>query len=167
MDKEWKEKTNLDKRNKMMISFYILMCIFEIIVAIAEKDFTWIICAILWGNIAIIEYCNAKLRKGDKVLIDLQENYIKLQTDIINTLLKETFVEIELNKIKIPKHFTKPNQKKLQKRFDYYKKNKKFKVPIIIDNNYTLVDGYTSYLIAKNYNKATVIVKLKRWNENG
>lgn len=160
LEQEWKEKTKLEKRNKIIISFYIAMAIFEVIVAIAEKDFTWIICAVLWGDIALIEYCNAKFRKGDKVLIDLQAN-------IINALLKENFVEIELNKIKIPKYFTKPNQKKLQSRFDYYKKNKKFKAPIIIDSNYTLVDGYTSYLIAKNYNKTTVIAKMKGWYENG
>lgn len=118
-EQDWKEITKLDKRNAIMISFYILMAIFEVIVAIAEKDFTWIIFAILWGNIAIIEYCNTKLRKGDHALIDLQEIHIELQADIINTLLRETFVEVELNKIKIPKYFTKPNQKKLQERFDY------------------------------------------------
>ena len=55
-NKTWKEMTKLDKRNKIMIAFYILMVIFEIIMAIVEKEFVWIIVALLWGNIAVIEY---------------------------------------------------------------------------------------------------------------
>lgn len=35
----------------------------------------------------------------------------------------------------------------------------------MIDLDYNLIDGYTSYLIAKNYNKTTVIAKLKRNKE--
>ena len=65
-------------------------------------------------------------------------------------------------RLKIPKYFTKPNPKKLQRRLDYYKQNKKFEAPIVIDSNCTLIDGYTSYLIAKNYNKTSVIAHLKR-----
>lgn len=36
---------------------------------------------------------------------------------------------------------------------------------VVIDLDYNLIDGYTSYLIAKNYNKTTVIAKLKRNKE--
>lgn len=45
--KTWEEMTKLDKRNKMMIAFYILMAIFEIGVTIFEKEFTWIIVGLL------------------------------------------------------------------------------------------------------------------------
>lgn len=87
-NKTWKEMTKLDKRNKRMIAFYILMVIFEIIMAIVEKEFVWIIVALLWGNIAVIEYCNAKLIKGKDVIVDLQEEHIKIQDNMINDLLK-------------------------------------------------------------------------------
>lgn len=162
MEEMWKEKTKLDKKNKFMITWHILMVIFSIAVAIIEKDLTWGLVALLWTDVAVMEYCNAKMLKGKEAIIDMQEDHIEVQTDIINTLLTETAIEVDIKNIKIPKHFTKPNAEKLKERFDYYKQNKKFKKPIIIDNNYTLIDGYTSYLIAKNYNKTSVIVHLRR-----
>lgn len=109
-----------------------------------------------------MEYCDAKLLKNKEALIEIEEKHIKVQEDIINTLLNETAIEIDIKDIKIPKYFTKPNPKKLQRRFDYYKQNKRFETPIVIDSNCTLIDGYTSYLIAKNYNKTSVIAHLKR-----
>lgn len=166
MEKEelkcWKEATKLERKTKVMITFHVVMIVFSIIVAILNNDFTWILVALLWGDIAIMEYCDAKLLKGSEALNYIQEKNIEVQEDIINTILTKITVEVELNKIKIPKHFTKPNQKKLEERLKYYKENKKFKVPIVIDSNYILIDGYTSYLIAKNYNKTLVDVDLKR-----
>ena len=44
---------------------------------------------------------------------------------------------------------------------DINKKNKCFEVPIIIDPSNMLLDGYTSYLIAKQYNLKTVQAKVK------
>lgn len=160
--KSWKEMTKLETKTKLMITFYIIMAIFSIITTIANKEATWIVVALLWLNVAIMKYCDSKLLKGKDALIELQEERTKIQDDIITTLLNETAIEIDIKDIKIPKYFTKPNPKKLQRRFDYYKQNKRFEAPIIIDNNYTLIDGYTSYLIAKNYNKTSVIVHLKR-----
>ena len=89
----------------------------------------------------------------------------KIKKEIIDALMNETAVEIEISKIKIPEHFSKPNPKKLQQKFKYYKENHKFESQIVIDLDYNLIDGYTSYLIAKNYNKTTVIAKLKRNKE--
>lgn len=160
--KSWEEMTKLETKTKAMIIFHIVMTIFSITVAIIDKDFTWILIALLWADVAIMEYCDAKLLKGKDALIEIEEKHIEVQEDIINTLLNETAIEIDIKDIKIPKHFTKPNPKKLQQRFDYYKQNKRFKAPIIIDSNYILIDGYTSYLIAKNYNKTSVIAHLKR-----
>ncbi|MCI8641006.1 MAG: hypothetical protein HFJ59_03945 [Clostridia bacterium] len=160
--KTWEEMTKLETKTKVMIIFYIIMIIFSIIVAIINKGFTWILVALLWADVAIIEYCDGKLLKGREALNDIQEKHIKVQSDIINTLLNETAIEIDIQDIKVPKYFTKPNPKKLKEKFDYYKQHKRFKVPIIIDNDYTLIDGYTSYLIAKNYNKISVIAHLKR-----
>ncbi|MFR8144766.1 MAG: hypothetical protein ACLU84_06800 [Clostridia bacterium] len=164
LEQEWKEKTRLENRTKTMITFHIIMIIFSTITAIVEKDFTWILCALLWGNIAIIEYCDAKLLKGKDVLYDLQEDLIEKQNEMMTNLLKDLAtpnIVIETNLIKIPKKFTKPNKIKLRNRLEYYNKNKYFEVPIIIDEGNTLVDGYTSYLIAKRYNLKTVQAKVK------
>ena len=39
----WKEKTKLENRTKVMITFHIFMIIFSAITAIIDKDFTWIL----------------------------------------------------------------------------------------------------------------------------
>ena len=162
--KSWEEMTKLDKRNKLMIVFYILMAIFEIGVAIFEKEVIWMIVSLLWINIAVMEYCNAKMIKGKEAIIKLQEEHIDVQDDMIMSLLNDLsmpYVVIETDLIKIPKNFTKPNKNKLKSRIEYYNKNKRFEVPIIIDPSNMLIDGYTSYLIAKKYNMKTVQVKVK------
>ena len=162
--KTWEEMTKLDKRNKMMIAFYIFMAIFEIGAAIFEKEFILTIFALLWINIAVMEYCNAKMLKGKEAIIKLQEEHIDIQDDMIMDLLKDLsmpYVVIETDLIKIPENFTKPNKNKLKNRIEYYNKNKCFKVPIIIDPSNMLLDGYTSYLIAKQYNLKTVQAKVK------
>lgn len=75
--------------------------------------------------------------------------------------LSMPYIVIETDLIKIPENFTKPNKNKLKNRIEYYNKNKCFEVPIIIDPNNMLLDGYTSYLIAKKYNLKTVQAKVK------
>lgn len=163
-NKTWKEMTKLDKRNKRMIAFYILMVIFEIIMAIVEKEFVWIIVALLWGNIAVIEYCNAKLIKGKDVIVDLQEEHIKIQDNMINDLLKHINKKkkiIKISDIKIPRNFKAPNKDKLKRRYTYFDTNQNFEVPIVVDNQNNLIDGYTSYLIAKHYNFSYVEVEEK------
>lgn len=158
-NKDWKEIAKLDKREKYQIASNIIMIIFCTATAILEKDFIWILCALLWGNIVVIEYCDSKLSKGKDVLLNFYERQNKW---LWKELLEQTPRVVHLKNIKIPKHFTKPGDKKLKERRQYLKDNKRFKAPIIVDKNLTLVDGYTSYLIAKNYNKTSVIAHLKR-----
>lgn len=162
--KTWKEMTKLETKTKIMIIFHIIMAIFSIIVAITNKESTWIVVTLLWVNVAIMEYCDSKLLKGKEALIVLHEEHDKIQTELIMNLLKDLSmpnIVIETDLIKIPKHFTKPGKKKLNKRIEFYNKNKYFAAPIIIDPSNTLVDGYTSYLIAKKYNLKTVQAKVK------
>lgn len=156
------EATRLEKSEIVIIIFYIINGILDITMAITTKNATWIICGLLWITLAITRYCDLKIIKGKEEIISLQEKHTQLQEIIIGTLMNETAVEVEISKIKIPKHFTKPNPKKLHKKFKYYREHHKFESKIIINTDYNLLDGYTSYLIAKNYNKTTVIVKLKR-----
>lgn len=164
MNKTWKERTKLGTKTKASIIFHIIMTIFSITVAIINKELTWILVALLWANVAIMEYCDGKLLKGKDALIELHEEHTKVQEEMIMSLLKDLAtpnVVIDINLIKIPKKFTKPRKEKLDNRIKFYNKYKYFEVPIIIDPNNTLVDGYTSYLIAKKYNLKTVQAKIK------
>lgn len=86
--KSWEEVIKLDKTTKARLLLYIIMIIFSVITAIEEKDFTWIIVALLWGNITVIEYCNAKILKGKNYLINIQDEYIKTQNKEIEVLTK-------------------------------------------------------------------------------
>ena len=162
--KTWEEMTKLETKTKIMITFHIIMAIFSIITTIVNKESTWILVALLWINVAIMEYCDSKLLKGKDALIELQEEHTKIQDEMRMNLLKDLSmpnVVIDINLIKILKHFTKPRKSKLNKRIDFYNKNKYFEAPIIIDPSNTLIDGYTSYLVAKKYNLKTVQAKVK------
>ena len=154
--------TKLKKSEIIRIVLYILNAILDITTGIIGKNIAWIMCGILWIVIATAEECYLKMKKGNEEIIAIQENNIELQAIIIGDLLNETTVEVDISKIKIPKNFSKPNQKKMQRKIKYYRENNKFESQIVINTDYTLLDGYTSYLIAKNYNKRSVIVKLKR-----
>ena len=69
---------------------------------------------------------------------------------------------IRLNKITIPDEWCQPRVYKMFERLVSYYKYHKYKVPIVIDKNNMLVDGYTSYLIAKDLNKKIVRVEVKK-----
>lgn len=56
---------------------------------------------------------------------------------------------VKINSIKIRKDFNKPNPKKLERKREYYEKYQYFKSPIVLTKNNFLVDGYTTYLLAK------------------
>lgn len=158
------EKIKLENRTKIMIIFHIVMVIFSTVTAIVENDFTWILCALLWGNIAIIEYCDAKLLKGKDLIYDLQDELIESQNETIIKLLNEikSTEIIQLDTIKVPECFTKPRQNKLRIRTEYYKLYHQFEVPIIIDENNNLVDGYTTYLIAKQNKFSHIQIQRKK-----
>lgn len=156
------ETTKLKRSETIKILIDIVIAILSISVGILNKNIAWSMYGSMWILVSLIEYCYYKTNKENEALIDLQSKNIKLQEAIINILLKETAVEIEINKIKIPKDFTKPKPKKMQQKYNYYRKNHKYESPIIIDMDFNLIDGYTSYLIAKECHRETVIVKLQR-----
>lgn len=160
----WKEKTKLDRNDKYRIIFHIVLVILSITVAIIEKDFTWILVALLWVNIILQEYIDVKMSKGNQVVIELQEENINKQFEVINNLIdeickmKNTKI-VDIKDIKIPKKFSKPNPTKMKNRIGYYNTYKRFEVPIIIDENNNLIDGYTTYLIAKQNNFTKIEVR--------
>ena len=55
---------------------------------------------------------------------------------------------INIKDITIEDNYKNPGIKKLTKRLEYFEKYGKFLVPIVLDADNKLIDGYTSYLVA-------------------
>lgn len=66
---------------------------------------------------------------------------------------------VRLENIKIKKDFSEPKERKMKERRNYFNKYGYFKSPIILDKNNTLLDGYTTYLLAKEigYKSITIL----------
>ena len=77
--------------------------------------------------------------------------------DITNRPLEGEIVRLE--NIKIKKDFSEPKERKMKERRNYFNKYGYFKSPIILDRNNTLLDGYTTYLLAKEigYKSITIL----------
>lgn len=59
---------------------------------------------------------------------------------------------VKISNIKIPGSFKQPNTSRLKERRKYYKKYKYFRSTVVLNNNNYLIDGYTTYLLAKEMN---------------
>lgn len=79
-----------------------------------------------------------------------------LERMILRLLGKE-----RLDKIIIPDSFKKPKKWKMKRKRAHYKFFREFQQPIVISPTGVLIDGYTSYLIAKEENMK--YVKVVRW----
>lgn len=92
---------------------------------------------------------NLKRRKQRKMQIEI--------IDITNRPLEGEIVRLE--NIKIKKDFSEPKERKMKERRNYFNKYGYFKSPIILDKNNTLLDGYTTYLLAKEigYKSITIL----------
>lgn len=69
---------------------------------------------------------------------------------------------VKLENIKIQRHFKQPSYSKIKHRKEYYKRHKYFRSTIVLDNNNYLVDGYITYLLAKQM-KFDYIMILRKW----
>lgn len=67
---------------------------------------------------------------------------------------------VNLSDIKIKENFKlhNPNSSKMYWKRKYFKENRKFESKILLNRDFELVDGYTSYLIAKEENMKYVDV---------
>lgn len=161
--KSWKEITKLENETVIVIVCWIIIAVFSIITAFVVKNSVWAICGILSISIAVEEFCNNKIIKMKDATIDIQKDHIEMQHNLIMNLfkkLRDKTRTVKLADIKIPEYYKKPNKNKLKSRIQYYIKNKCFATPIIIDKETKmLIDGYTSYLIAKKYNFEIVQVE--------
>ncbi|MBR3133367.1 MAG: hypothetical protein IKG42_04810 [Clostridia bacterium] len=76
---------------------------------------------------------------------------------MLNKLLKRE----KISNIKVTSEFlaTRPRERKLIAKAMYYAQNGRFERPVILDENNVLVDGYTTYIIAKELEMKYVPVK--------
>lgn len=67
---------------------------------------------------------------------------------------------VDINEIKIPKHFKKHDikQSKWIRKLNYWMSTGEFESFILLHKDFTLVDGYSSYLIAYKYDLGVVPV---------
>lgn len=152
----YNEKVKSDKWRNVTILFCLIMIVYEVVISIISKNLTCIVCAILWGNIALIEYLDNKLIQEKDQMIYEEDKLIKMQFSIINDLTDDLkkFDKVKIMRIKdirIPKEFQKPRTEKMKERIEYFKKNQNFETQIVVDKDNNLIDGYTTYLIAKKY----------------
>lgn len=88
--------------------------------------------------------------KLEKLICKYAQENIDEISKIINRPREGEIIKID--SIKISKKFQKPNIEKLNARKEYYKKHKYFRSTIILNNKNYLLDGYTTYLLAKEMN---------------
>lgn len=92
---------------------------------------------------------NLKRRKQRKMQIEI--------LDITNRPLEGEIIPIEC--IKIKKYFKKPRKTKIKEKEEYFNKHGYFRSTIILNKNNVLLDGYTTYLLAKEqgYKSITIL----------
>ena len=154
----------MKKKDIFVIIINIAAGIVDITGGIIYSNFDRFMVGILFLILAFSIYVFTRGTNVRDDYIKLLEEHIEKQDKLLLDAIKELAnpnVIIDLNDIKIPEKFTKPRKEKLNSRIEYYNKNKRFEVPIILDPSNMLIDGYTSYLIAKKYNMKTVQAKVK------
>lgn len=98
---------------------------------------------------------NAKKNLENKTI-----EYTTINPQILNRPNEGEIVKIA--NIKIPNYFKKPNCWKLEQRRRYYYTYKYFRDTIILDEYGYLVDGYTTYLLAKELGFDYITI-LRKW----
>lgn len=152
----------MNNRIKAIIFIDIVMVIFTMVTAFVTKNSTWVVCSVLWIDLAITNYCDSKLLKDKDELFDIQNKLIDTQQDVITEFVREqnSIKIVMLKDIKISKKYKKPGKIKMESRIEYFKRFQDFKVPVIVDKDNNLIDGYTSYLIAKSLGHNCISVRV-------
>lgn len=99
-------------------------------------------------------------KNWDEVINILKKHQIAEEYRLVNRPKEGEIVKI--SNIKIPKYLKIPSCWKLAQRKRYYQQYRYFRSPIILDEFGYLVDGYTTYLLAKEM-KFEYITILRKW----
>lgn len=68
-----------------------------------------------------------------------------------------------LSDIKISPDFVQPSDRKMEKKRQYFKKHRNFQSDIVVDEEGYLLNGFTSYLLAREYHIMDVPVRRGEW----
>lgn len=152
----------MSNRIKAIIFIDIIMVIFTMVTAFVTKNTTWVVCSVLWIDLAITNYCDNKLLESKDELFDIQNELIDAQQKTITEFIKQqnSTKIVMLNDIKISKKYKKPGKAKMDSRIEYYKHFQDFRVPVLVDKDNNLKDGYTSYLIAQSLGHNCISVRV-------
>lgn len=92
-------------------------------------------------------YNNEKYNR--KVYVRFLDKFLKDKLGFLFKVSKPQFY-VQVRDIKIKDEFlaTPPSKKKMAQKWKYYRETGKLSSPIILDEKFYLIDGYTSYLIA-------------------
>ncbi len=82
-------KNRLDKHEKLAIISYIVLAITYVCMTVITKNSAYIICSILWIQLALFEYLNMKILKlkdrlinyQDKIILELMKNLNEVETN--------------------------------------------------------------------------------------
>lgn len=98
--------------------------------------------------------------KAEKGIVKYAQKDINKLSRFLNRPREGEIVKLE--SIKILKHFKQPGYLKIKSRKEYYKRHKYFRSTIVLDHNNYLVDGYITYLLARQM-KFDCITILRKW----
>lgn len=80
----------------------------------------------------------------------MKQKFKKILKAILDFIAR-LFGGIDIDKIIIPGHYKRPGAEKLKRKKQFFIENGYFESNIIIDENNKLIDGFTTYFIAKVY----------------
>lgn len=153
-------KLNKNKVDKLSITFFVIMIIVEILSCVITKHIEYLNCSLLWFLVAIIKFTDKKIIEDKERDISIQKKINNhLKNCIENSERMIDFEIIKLEHITIPKHFRKPKKEKIEERKKYFESYKNFETSIILNDKNVLIDGYTTYLIAKENKLSHVYIK--------
>lgn len=98
--------------------------------------------------------------KAEKGIVKYAQKDIDELSRILNRP-KEGEV-VKLDNIKIQRYFKQPNFWKIRQQKKYYERFKYFRKAIVLDDNNYLVDGYITYLLARQMRFDYITILRKR-----
>lgn len=98
--------------------------------------------------------------RAEKGIIRYAQKNIDELSKILNRPKEGEIVKLE--NIKIQRHFKQPRYSKIKHGKEYYERHKYFRSTIVLDSNNYLIDGYTTYLLAKQM-QFDYITILRKW----
>lgn len=95
----------------------------------------------------------------------MKQKFKKILKIVLDFIVR-IFGGIDIDKIIIPEHYKRPGAEKLRKKKQFFIENGYFESNIIIDENNNLIDGFTTYFIAKVYDfKYISVTRVKLKNK--